>query len=208
MADLKTIFGLSDRVAMVTGASSGPGAEAAADLRRGDELRAALDRIEEALGQVGIVVNAAGVAPLGRAERHERDKWDEAIALNLSAAFDLSQLGGARMIERGSGGRIIHATSVMWDPWETGCTEPWATPPPRAGSTISARGGTTEQIRGTCLCTLSWRCGSGRRPALYFASPPHRPPLQCRFASRMRLLESGGGDCQARPCSLRATTDS
>ena len=150
MKDLEALFGLTDKVALVTGASSGLGSEVAralakagaslglvarrkerldslaaelvergarccvapADVTRTEDLTRALDRIEAELGPVEILVNGSGIAPLGRAERHAREKWDAALAVNLTAAFELSQLVGQRMIERGRGGRIIQITSL------------------------------------------------------------------------------------------------
>jgi gluconate 5-dehydrogenase len=151
MSELEQMFGLRGQVALVTGASSGLGAEAAralaragadvglvarrterlealaseleqygvracpaaADVTSGAAQQAALDRIEASLGPVGIAVCGAGIAPLGRAERHPRAKWDAALAVNLTAAWETSQLVGARMIERERGGCIIHISSVM-----------------------------------------------------------------------------------------------
>jgi gluconate 5-dehydrogenase len=151
MAGLEDLFGLRGQVALVAGASSGIGAEAARALARAgadvgllarrrerldelarelgtlgaracpapadvtvrSEIEAALERVETALGAVSILVNSAGIAPLGRAERHPRGKWDAALAVNLTAAFELSQVVGERMIARGAGGRIIHVSSVM-----------------------------------------------------------------------------------------------
>jgi gluconate 5-dehydrogenase len=151
MAGIETLFGLRGRVALVAGASSGIGAEAAralaragadvglvarrrerletlggeletlgvracaapADVTLRSEIEAAFQRVETALGPIGILVNSAGIAPLGRAEQHARAKWDAALAVNLTAAFELSQLAGERMIGRGVGGRIIHVSSVM-----------------------------------------------------------------------------------------------
>jgi gluconate 5-dehydrogenase len=151
MMQLEALFGLRDRVALVTGASSGLGAEAAralalagahlglvarrqdrlealgrelgahggrccpaaADVTDAEALKTALDRIEAELGPVDILVNGAGIAPLGRAEHHTRQKWDAALAVNLTAAFEVSQLVAARWIERGSPGRIIHISSVI-----------------------------------------------------------------------------------------------
>jgi len=69
--------------------------------------------VETALGPVSILVNNAGVAPLSRAERHSREKWDRALAIDLTAPFVLCQEVGRRMIERGRGGRIVNITSII-----------------------------------------------------------------------------------------------
>ena len=151
MKHLDDLFALEDKVALVTGASSVLGSEAAralakaganiglvarrkeridsvaaeltqlgvrccaapADVTVEEEIRGALDRVEAELGPVEILVNGAGIAPLGRAERHSAEKWDTALDVNLSAAFRLSQLVGQRMIERRRGGRIIMLSSVI-----------------------------------------------------------------------------------------------
>jgi gluconate 5-dehydrogenase len=151
MGHLDELFGLTGQVALVTGASSGLGAEAAralakagasvglvarradrleklaaeletlgvrccaasADVTRDEQLLAALDTVEAALGPVDVLVNGAGVAALSRAEKHSREKWDGTLAVNLTAAFVASQAVGRRMIERGRGGRIINLSSVM-----------------------------------------------------------------------------------------------
>ncbi len=86
---------------------------APADVTVTEQLRAALDQVEAELGPLDLVVNGAGVAPLSRAEKHARAKWDQALALNVTAAFELSQLAAQRWIERKRGGRIIHLSSVM-----------------------------------------------------------------------------------------------
>ncbi len=86
---------------------------APADVTRGEQVDAALDRIEAELGPIDVLVYGAGVAPLSRAEKHTRDKWDQAIAVNLTAAFEVSQKVARRMIDRGRGGSIIHISSVI-----------------------------------------------------------------------------------------------
>lgn len=151
MSHLEELFGLRGRVAMVTGASSGLGAEAARALAKGgadvglvarrkdrleevaaalrglgartcvaaadvtgqESLERAVDQVESELGAIDILVNGAGIAPLSRAEKHSRDKWDAALEVNLTGAFLVSQAVGRRMIERGAGGRIIMLSSVM-----------------------------------------------------------------------------------------------
>ncbi len=86
---------------------------APADVTVTEQLRAAIDQVEAELGPLDILVNGAGIAPLGRAETHPRAKWDSAIALNLTAPFEASQMVAQRWIERGRGGRIISLGSVI-----------------------------------------------------------------------------------------------
>jgi gluconate 5-dehydrogenase len=85
----------------------------AADVTDEGALEAVVDRAERELGPIGVLVNAAGISPLGRAERHPRDKWDAAFAVNVTAVFLASQVVGRRMIERGAPGRIIQISSVI-----------------------------------------------------------------------------------------------
>jgi gluconate 5-dehydrogenase len=151
MSDLEPLFGLAGRVALVIGASSGLGAEAARGLARAgacvglaarredrlrkvaaeleefgirtvvspvdatsrEELARCVDRVESALGPLDLLVYAPGVSPLGRAERHGRAKWDLALAVNLTGAFEAAQLVAARWIERGTSGRIVFISSVV-----------------------------------------------------------------------------------------------
>jgi gluconate 5-dehydrogenase len=84
-----------------------------ADVTDEKALEEAVDRAEKELGPIGVLVNAAGVSPLGRAERHSREKWDSAFAVNVTGVFLASQAVGRRMIARGGPGRIIQISSVM-----------------------------------------------------------------------------------------------
>ena len=84
-----------------------------ADLRHTAQIDAALHSIHQALGPINILVNNAGIAPVGRAEHHALDKWQEAIEVNLTAVFLCCQKVGAHMIERQQGGRIINVSSVL-----------------------------------------------------------------------------------------------
>lgn len=86
---------------------------APADVTETAAIERALDSVEKELGPVRVLVNGSGVAPMSRAEKHSREKWDSALALNLTATFEFAQAVGRRMIERGNGGRIILVSSVM-----------------------------------------------------------------------------------------------
>lgn len=85
----------------------------AADLRDTAQITTALQQVQDGLGPVDVLVNNAGVAPVGRAERHDLDKWQQALEVNLTAVFVCCQQVGAQMIARGKGGRIINISSVL-----------------------------------------------------------------------------------------------
>ena len=86
-----------------------------ADLASDDEIPRAVAAAEAALGPIDVLVNNAGIAPIGRAERWSAEKWGSVLQLNLTAAFRLCQEVGRRMIERGGGGRIVNVTSILAD---------------------------------------------------------------------------------------------
>jgi gluconate 5-dehydrogenase len=85
----------------------------AADLALDEDVERVVRECEERLGPVGVLVNNAGMALIGRSERYGRDKWDDTLRLDLTAAWLLCQQVGRRMIERGSGGRIVNVTSII-----------------------------------------------------------------------------------------------
>ena len=84
-----------------------------ADLRHETQIEAAVRDVHDTLGPIDILVNNAGIAPVGRAERHDLEKWQQTLDVNLTAVFLCCQHVGRRMIERGEGGRIINITSVL-----------------------------------------------------------------------------------------------
>jgi NAD(P)-dependent dehydrogenase (short-subunit alcohol dehydrogenase family) len=86
---------------------------APADVTVTQQLVAAFDRVEAELGPIDILVSAAGVSEISRALKHTRERWDRVVALNLTAAFEASQIMGRRLVDRGAGGKIIHISSVL-----------------------------------------------------------------------------------------------
>lgn len=85
----------------------------AADATDDDALMAAVDQAEAELGPLWAGVNAAGISKLSRFTKHGRDKWDDVIAVNLTAAFVFGQAVAKKMVERGDPGRIVQLSSVL-----------------------------------------------------------------------------------------------
>jgi len=65
-----------------------------------------------AVGDVGILVNNAGIAQRAPAEEHSDAMWEEVVAVNLTAPFILARELGAGMLARGTG-KIIFIASMM-----------------------------------------------------------------------------------------------
>jgi len=83
----------------------------AADLNDVDQIEAMAGTVQREFGGIDIVVNNAVVRHFGPAETLPRRHWDEALAVNLSAAFHLARLSIPGMRARGWG-RIVNISSV------------------------------------------------------------------------------------------------
>lgn len=127
------VEGLTDRVAVVTGAGrgigqriaevlSGNGAKVAAldldapnhegilglacDVSDEVAIDAAFERIEAELGTVSVLVLNAGIYPIVPFEETTRELWDKTIAINLTGAFLCARRALPAMREQGYG-RIV-----------------------------------------------------------------------------------------------------
>jgi NAD(P)-dependent dehydrogenase (short-subunit alcohol dehydrogenase family) len=66
----------------------------------------------EQLGSVDILVNCAGVCPLAQVLDFDRPQWDATVAVNLTAAFEMSYEAARHMVPQRSG-KIINICSVF-----------------------------------------------------------------------------------------------
>ena len=134
-------FKLHERVALVTGASTGLGAaiaialaEAGAqvcchgntrspastcdyaitgDLSDPETPKHLVARTIERFGRIDILINNAGTIRRAPAVDYSEEDWAAVIEVNLSSVFRLSQLAGRHMIETGRGGKIVNIASLL-----------------------------------------------------------------------------------------------
>ena len=82
-----------------------------ADIREPDAIEAMVQHATKEFGAIDILINNAVVRHLGSIENFGTDKWDDAIAVNLSAAFHTIRLTVPTM-KRNQWGRIINVSSI------------------------------------------------------------------------------------------------
>lgn len=66
----------------------------------------------ERFGSIDILINSAGICPLGEVLEFDRGKWDPTVAVNLTAAFEMSHEAAKFMIPQRSG-KIINICSMF-----------------------------------------------------------------------------------------------
>jgi len=85
----------------------------ACDVRSPEEIEAVVTAAVAELGGVDILVNNAGTSWGAPAIDYPYEAWEKVIAVNLTGSFLFSQVAARRMIEQGTGGKIINIASVL-----------------------------------------------------------------------------------------------
>ena len=81
------------------------------DLSKPDQVQAVVEATQAQLGALDILVNNAGVQFVAPIHEFPNEKWDEIIALNLSAAFYAMKAAIPSMVSNGWG-RVINIASA------------------------------------------------------------------------------------------------
>jgi NAD(P)-dependent dehydrogenase (short-subunit alcohol dehydrogenase family) len=99
-------------VKQVIEAKGGEALALACDVTNPDEVERVVAAAEEAFGTVDIVVNNSGTTWGAPPEDMPVDKFERVMDVNVKGTFLMAQAAGKRMIQRGTGGRIINIASV------------------------------------------------------------------------------------------------
>ncbi len=83
-----------------------------ADVTQKSEVDSMIQRVEEELGPIGILVNNAGIVSRSRIIETSEEEWQKVIDANLKSCFLCSQAVGRRMMERKKGNIISIASGA------------------------------------------------------------------------------------------------
>jgi NAD(P)-dependent dehydrogenase (short-subunit alcohol dehydrogenase family) len=83
-----------------------------ADITAPGSPQAVVAACVERLGSVDILINSAGIVPVAGVLEYDRSPWDATVAVNLTAAFEMSREAALLMVPQRSG-KIINVCSVF-----------------------------------------------------------------------------------------------
>lgn len=83
------------------------------ELRETEGIPGWFGELCEAAGTPDILINAAGMTRRGPAVDLSLSEWNDVMALNATAIFELSRCFARKLMEQGRGGRVINIASLM-----------------------------------------------------------------------------------------------
>jgi len=97
---------------ILTGLGDGEHLSLALDVSDEGDWRAAVDRIEQELGGLDVLVNNAAIGSLKTVEDEEREHWDKVMAVDATGVW-LGMKHAGPLIERSGGGAIVNVASIL-----------------------------------------------------------------------------------------------
>lgn len=92
--------------------SGGQAVAVGADITRPDEVERAVQLAVREFGQLNILVNNAGVSPLGSLLTLKLEEWQLTLNVILTGTMLCSRFAAQQMVEQGRGGVIINVAST------------------------------------------------------------------------------------------------
>ncbi len=89
----------------------GEGVALELDVTKEDQIEKAVNKTEEELGPINILVNNAGIAPLEDFSELDKESWEQLMAVNLEGAFLATKYALPQMIDQ-EWGRIVSISSI------------------------------------------------------------------------------------------------
>ncbi len=83
-----------------------------ADITQPGVPKQTIDACVERFGSIDILINSAGVCPMAEVLDFDRPMWDATVAVNLTAAFEMSYEAAQKMVPQRSG-KIINICSMF-----------------------------------------------------------------------------------------------
>src|SRR5262245_52060662 len=106
----------TDRLASLQAELTGAGSKAAAvalDVQSGEQVTAAFDAAQQALGAIDIVVNNAGISIVRPALDMPEKDWDAVVDTNLRGAWLVAQTAARRWVAAKRPGAIVNIASIL-----------------------------------------------------------------------------------------------
>jgi NAD(P)-dependent dehydrogenase (short-subunit alcohol dehydrogenase family) len=83
------------------------------DVRKEEDIVAAIERCKNEFGALDFVVNNAGILGEGRLHETTNEQWDDLIATHMTGAFWGCKHAVEEMLANGSGGSIVNIGSIL-----------------------------------------------------------------------------------------------
>lgn len=83
-----------------------------ADVSKVDSIRAMVNEVHQAFGQIDVLITGAGIVVRNKAEEYSEEEWDRLHSINLKGRFFACQAVGKIMLAQETGGSIINVGSL------------------------------------------------------------------------------------------------